>query len=325
MESRKVSFQLLVLIIIVAVAYGISIIPSASYSEAQTIGQGVSSFKELSDRFTALAREKGAVYAFQVLGRAELPPNTDLHLLGHVVGDELYKEKGVAGITDCTQDFRNACSHTIVIGALTEFGEKALLMIRDACMKAPGGSGAYTMCFHGLGHGVFAFFNYDLGKTVSFCKKTGTDTYRDREYIECVGGATMELMGGGGHEREAWLLARERYLTEDPLSPCMDSVIPREAKTICLTYITPRLFGLAGADLGTPDPVYFPKAFSFCDAITKKDQDLRDACFGGFGKEFIVLVGARDIRRVDEFTDEEFMKVGNWCELARPEGGGGGG
>src|SRR6185369_5825096 len=68
------------------------------YAEAATIGQGIKSFQELSDRFAALANKKGAVYAYEVLREAPLPPGTDLHLLGHTVGDILYKQKGVAGI-----------------------------------------------------------------------------------------------------------------------------------------------------------------------------------------------------------------------------------
>src|SRR3989344_9334659 len=294
-----------------------------AYPEATAIGGGVENFAQLSDRFQSLAREKDALYAYEILRRAILPPNTDLHLLGHVVGDELYKQKGVSGIADCTQEFRNACSHTIVIGALNEFGsEKALALIRDACEKAPGRSGAYTMCHHGLGHGVFAFYDYDLAKTVAFCKKTGTAAYQDREYIECVGGAVMELMGGGGHDREKWLAAREQYLPADkPLAPCMSGVIPDEAKEICLTYIPPRLWELSGIDLGTPDAMLFPAAFDFCDVIPREQTSLREACFGGFGKDFVAIAGHRDIRHVDRFTDEEYVRAIEWCALARsPEG-----
>lgn len=172
-----------------------------AYKEAGEIGKNVESFNALEKRFQNLAKEKGAKYAFEVLRRAELPPQTDLHLLGHYVGDELYKQEGVDGIRLCTQDFRNACSHSIVIGTLSEFGEGALPRIRDACKEAPGGSGAYTMCFHGLGHGVLAGYGYELEKTVAFCKKTGTEEYNYREYIECFGGAIMELMGGVGTTR----------------------------------------------------------------------------------------------------------------------------
>lgn len=306
-----------------AVLLGFSTLRS-EYLEAWTIGRNVGSFQELSLRFKALADERGAVYAFEVLKRAEFPPNTDIHLLGHAIGDELYKQKGVSGIADCTQDFRNACSHSIVIGALNDFGgEKALELIHEACKGAPGGSGAYTMCYHGLGHGVFAYYGYDLSSTINFCRKTGTVAYAGREYNECVGGAIMELMGGGGHDHDLWLGARETYLLpDDPLSPCMGSEVPDDVKSICLTYLTPRLFEAAGADLASPDPATFPEAFGFCKKIPASRQDLRDACFSSFGKEFDGLVVDRDIRLLQEgsYTDEQLARITRWCELAGEEG-----
>lgn len=295
----------------------------APYSEVSSVGRNIQSFKDLSGRFERIAKEKGGVYAYEILRRATLPPGTDFHLLGHAIGDVFYTQKGMEGIADCTQEFRNACSHTIVIGALQEFGsgEETLAMIDAACRKAPGGSGAYTMCYHGLGHGVFAYFGYDLEKTSAFCKRMGTEEYHHQQYTECVGGAIMELMGGGGHDTDAWVASRQRYLTEDPLAPCTNPAIPESAKDYCYIYLTPRLLELAGAALGNPDPSTFPRAFSFCDALPRTEQRLRDSCFGGFGKEFVPLAGARDIRYVDRFTDEEYAKAARWCDLSAAEDG----
>ncbi len=293
------------------------------YAEAATVGKGITSFKELSDRFADIARTKGGLYAYEVLRRADLPPDTDFHLLGHAVGDILYTQKGTPGIADCTQEFRNACSHTMVIGALQEFGagDETLKLIDDACKAAPGGPGAYTMCYHGLGHGVFAYFGYDLQKTDAFCKKMGTPAYGDQQYTECVGGAIMELMGGGGHDHELWVVARQKYLTADPLAPCTNPILSVGAKGYCYIYLTPRLLELAGAQLARPDPSTFPKAFSFCDAVPTKDQKLRDSCFGGFGKEFVPLAGSRDIRAVDSFSDQQYSLAAGWCALSGPDDG----
>ena len=293
----------------------------APYTEAGSITSGVKGFVQLSEKFQFLAQEKSAVYAYEVLRRAVLPPGTDVHLLAHTVGDELYKQKGVSGIADCTQEFRNACSHTIVIGALNEFGsEKALSLIHDACQKAPGGSGAYTMCHHGLGHGVFAFYGYDFSKTVAFCKKTGTAAYRNREYVECVGGALMELMGGGGHDKVAWLASREKYLDpKDPLAPCSTHVIPGEAKGMCYMYLTPHLFEASGGNLANPRPRDFATAFTFCDRISKSTSGLREACFSGIGKEFPVLALSRDIRSLDMADDKALGQMREWCALAPHE------
>jgi len=286
------------------------------YPEASTIGQGNPSFQELSDRFTALAQQKGAVYAFEVEKVAPLPPDIDTHLLGHVIGAVLYQQKGVDGIADCTPDFRNACSHAIVIGALDEFGtgSATISMIQAACHKAPGGHGAYTMCFHGLGHGVFAYFGYDIPKSVAFCKKLGTAAYGDQEYAQCVGGMIMELVDGGGHDHDQWLAAQPKYFDpRDPLAPCDTALIPGDAKSFCYMYLTPHLFQAAGADINNPDPSTFPKAFSYCDAI--QSQSLRDMCYGSFGKEFIPLAAAHDIRSVDQLSDAEYQEAIGWCML----------
>jgi hypothetical protein len=287
------------------------------YREASSIGRDAPTFEVLSQRFEDIARNKGGVYAFELLKRATLPPNTDTHLLGHVIGDVFYTQVGIDGIAQCSQDFRNACSHTIVIGALNDFGASSstIAMIDDACKRAPGGSGAYTMCYHGLGHGVFAFFGYDLSKAVSFCKRMGTDAYQNEQYAQCVGGAIMELFGGGGHDREAWDHARSVYLTEDPLAPCDTAIVPSRAKRYCYLYLTPRLMESVGIDIGFPDPSLFSEAMSFCAALPKESVD-RDACFGGFGKDFVGIAANRDIRAIDMLPDQTYALAARWCEDA---------
>lgn len=290
----------------------------STFSEISTIGKDTHGFQDVRNRFIELARKKGGVYAYQVLARASLPPGIDLHLMGHAVGDILYEQKGVAGMADCTPEFRNACSHSIVIHALYEFGDGVLPKVKDACMKAPGGPGAYTMCFHGFGHGVFTYFARDLKKTVEYCKRAGTPEYHNREYTECVGGAIMEMADPGpgiGGDEVALDLARKKYLT-DPLAPCMSAVIPEEAKSICLTYLTPRIWMNAGINLGNPDPSKFSKAFSFCNAIPESKKYLREICYGGFGKEFLTLAASRDVRHVDTQSKESFQTIGKWCSLA---------
>lgn len=279
-------------------------------------------FAELSTHFEALAKEEGAITAFAELKNAELPENTDLHLLAHVVGDQLYLQEGVDGMEHCTHDFRNACSHTIVIGAMLEYGEGAIPLVRDACKKAPGGSGAYTMCFHGFGHGVFAFNGYDLEQTVAFCKRTGTEAYNHREYEECVGGAVMELMGGGGHDREAWLAARDEYLSSDnPFSVCTLPFMEDAVQPICYTYLSPHLFTFDGGSLGRPTDADFESAFAYCNTLPATQTLNRDACFGGIGKEFVGLVLGRDIRDVEALTHANYRTIHRLCQLAEPADG----
>lgn len=280
------------------------------------------SFKDLSNYFSNLAEKKGAKYAYEVLKIAPTPPNIDLHLLAHVVGDILYRQEKADGIEVCTHDFRNACSHSIVIGLLIEEGEEGLLKINESCQKAPGGSGAYTMCFHGLGHGVLAYTGYDLPKAIELCKKTGTHEYNYNESAQCIGGTIMEIIGGGFHDQELWEKQSKKYLREsDPLYPCTSDFMPEEGKWFCYVYLTPNLLKAAGANLANPGPADFEKAFKFCDEIPEIDTMYRDVCYGGFGKEFVVLAKNRDVRNIENITNEELTTIYEWCLLARDEEG----
>lgn len=281
----------------------------------ETVNTQNSNFDDLKTYFTNLANQKGAKVAFEVLKVAPVPPNTDMHLLGHVVGDVLYKQQGAEGIQICTEDFRNACSHSIVVGLFTDKGESALNEIEEACKKAPGGPGAYTMCYHGLGHGILAYEGYELPKTIELCQKTATAERGGQEYPECVSGAVMEIISGGGHDRQIWARERPKYLKADnPLYICSADFMPEEARGRCYDYLTPYLWEAVGADLGNPTEADFEKSFKLCEEVD--EENYRNICFGGFGKEFVGLAQSRDIRRVDQMGDEKLKKIVDWCNIA---------
>ncbi len=335
MKSRKLKFQakyyrgLAIIFLIVANIFLLYLFlrpPQSNlgtFPEVKDIESKNLDFIGLKKYFTDLANKKGAVYAYNVLKVVRVRPGIDFHLMGHVVGEILYKQKGAKGIQDCTQDFRNACSHTIVVGLFSEKGTGALPIINKACKDAPGGRGAYFMCFHGLGHGVLSYVGYDLPKAVGLCSLTGEKSHNQREFSECVGGAMMEIISGGDHDKALWSVQSKKYLTtNDPLYPCDADFMPREVRVLCYIYLTPHLFQYAGADLNNPDPQFFSKAFSYCDNLSGElEKGNRDACYGGFGKEFVVLSKERDIRDVVSITDTQLERVVSWCNLANDEYG----
>ena len=291
--------------------------PVQNYPEVAVLRQKKdASFQQITEYLTYLAKKKGAEYAFGVLQRADLPPNFDIHLLAHAVGDVLYAQKGVKGIQVCTDDFRNACSHSIVIAHLMKFGPQSLNQIADTCHQAPGGKGAYTMCFHGLGHGVLAYNDYDMEKAVAMCKRTGTVAYDRREYIECVGGVMME-MASGVHDPKVWMAQKTRYFSSsDPLSPCDMDFMEDVVRPQCYQYLTPHLFEAAGADLQSPSENTYKKAFTYCDLIGQDRAADRDSCYSSFGKEFVVIAQQRDIRKIESMSDNQLKKIASWCNLA---------
>lgn len=282
------------------------------------------SFSVLQSKFKDYAERNGGRAAFEILKTTTFPPNIDVHLLGHAIGDVLYKQEGANGMTACTNDFRNACSHAIVVGLFGDKGEAALPEIIEACKNAPGGSGAYTMCFHGLGHGVLSYFGYSFEKAAPVCAATGTEAHHNQEVSECLGGMVMEIIEGGAHDKDIWSKQRPKYLhASKPLSLCQQDFVPTTARYMCYVYLTPYLFEVAGGDLGNLTPDVYEKSFSYCATLPETDAINRDACFGGFGKEFVGVIQSRDARQSSllKLTTDQMKKVYTWCALAHNKPG----
>jgi len=273
-------------------------------------------FSQLKAYFKELSEKKGAVYSFKILNTAPIPYGTDLHLLAHTVGDELYKQKGVSGMKYCTDDFRNACSHSLVINLFYEKGDEGINDINKACKMAPG-EGGYSMCYHGLGHGVFAYTGYEFPKTTLLCKKVSANNLNGPEYKECMGGAVMEQISGGDHDKVSWQKQREVNMHKDqPLYPCMSNLITEPGpRQTCLVYLTPYLWELAGKNSADVSDDVIINSFMYCDTLPLDDPNDRNSCFGGFGKEFLAMAKGKDIRQIDKLTDEEMQKIYRWCLL----------
>lgn len=318
-KKNRLKFTLLLIVINLALlALNFPLAKKETFPETEELLSYGADFRELETFFKGVAERKGPVYAFDLLKVAPIPPDTDVHLLAHAIGNILYKEEGFEGIKFCTEDFRNACSHSIVVGAFIEKGVDAITDIGEVCRRAPGGSGAYAMCFHGLGHGVLAAQDYDLGNAASLCRRVGTSEFNYIESAECVGGVIMESIEGV-HDRDAWERQRATYFRDDdPLYPCNQGhIIPSNGRDACFSYLTPHLWQVAGADLGDPTEEDFEKSFQYCSLLTGELDKHKEACYGGFGKEFVGLVKARDIRNVAEITDEQLGTIYKWCLLAK--------
>lgn len=274
-------------------------------------------FRVLNDYFLDISKELGGKYGFMLLREAELPPNTDIHLLGHTVGDILYTQEGIDGMKYCTHEFRNACSHSIVIGGLLENGLGIFDHIHEACSQAPGGSGAYTMCFHGFGHGVLAYTDYNLPEAVDLCKMAGTKQHQDQEYHQCVGGVMMELHSGV-HDQDVWAKNGKKYINfQNPVEMCERDYIETGAKRMCYSYLSPYIFDAAGWQQGNLTDDVVRKSFSMCGEVP--ETKYQRICSASLGKEFIVLAEARDIRNIDNISEQAINKTIQWCSLAPSE------
>jgi hypothetical protein len=286
--------------------------------ETQAFFDSSPSFPEISEYLGGVADQKGAVYALDLLIDGALPPGIDTHLLGHFVARKLYKEQGIEGLQYCTDDLGYACAHAIVIEALFERGMEVFEDINAICEKAPGPLGAYGMCFHGFGHGVLAYTEYELPEAIKLCGMTDTGKYNYTEAVECAGGVVME-MRGGIHDPELWEKNGKKYLNEKkPIDMCLSDFMTEKYRYICLLYITPFLFDSIGAQ-DIPTWEEYKQAINLCDQLPSSAY--RTPCYGGFGKEFVSFVYGRDVRHIKYATDEDLRTTAEACYLAQAEDG----
>jgi hypothetical protein len=295
--------------------------PTLEHLELAEIQQSWT-FDEYEDFFSKLAREKNAVYAFDVLRYADIPSTIDIHRIAHNIGYVHFEQKGLRGIYDCTTDFRNACEHAIVVQALITLGTQALYDVAKVCSEGPGGLSAYVHCFHGVGHGLMAYLNYDYEETVGTCKKVYDIAVSLRPEVttellwhECVGGATMELTQGE-HDKNAWEKAKRTYMpAADILMPCNADFMPEEVRTACYAYLKPRFLEAAGATRGVASPQAYPKALSYCKLIPEDRFGSRDGCYAGFGAAFAYFANG-DARTLEHMSESAIVNVHAWCAFA---------
>lgn len=293
-----------------------SMLPELTYLTEHTL-----TMPQLTKFFTHIAEEKNTDYAYNVLEQAQLPPLTDVHVLAHFIGDVHYKTYGAKGIASCTEKFHYGCSHSIVVGLFTDKGESALEEIATVCQNAPGGVAAYLQCFHGLGHGILVYTGYDVARTAKICQATDADDTEPYESAECIGGAIMEIVGGGFHDKTTWTQQKGVYLnTEAPLALCLSDKIPEKAKRTCFSYVTPFLAESAGGTLWEKDPAILRQAFGFCDTLPR-NSSYRTGCYSGFGKEIVALALNKDTRDTEQITKEQIAWVYNQCALSGTEDG----
>ncbi len=131
------------------------------------------------------------------------------HDLAHFMGGLIYDKKGLQGLNVCTPDFAFGCYHGLLDKAFLSGIEKLNEAERACLLVGPAGSGPFSSCIHGIGHGVASFYKtIDLNSALSTCDTlTQGQTY-------CYDGVLMEFA------RNA---PTSFYKTDNPLYPC-DSI-----------------------------------------------------------------------------------------------------
>lgn len=172
-------------------------------------------------------QEKGAAYAWTYFKKHYEPTAPNAHGIAHYIGASLYDEKGFSGITYCDSHIAHGCYHGFIQEFILSEGIDKINKVSEICKK---NSLSTLNCYHGIGHGLVSYYNYDIPSSLTAC-----DTYSDPAYAYgCYSGVFME--NGLNNTAQA--------KRSDPLFPC--SSLSKKHKPSCYQnqiYFLRKLFG----------------------------------------------------------------------------------
>ncbi len=110
------------------------------------------------------------------------------HEFTHIVGNEIYRQKGFDGVVICDPTFAFGCYHGVTEKMLVDLGINAIPKIENSCLDIfPKQPQSAASCIHGIGHGLLTWRGLDVGSALKDCDLL-TEQYR----IYCYDGVFME-------------------------------------------------------------------------------------------------------------------------------------
>jgi plastocyanin len=146
------------------------------------------------------------------------------HEFAHIIGREIYKQKGFEGIKTCSKAFTYGCYHGVTEQMLLTLGKESLPSIEKECLKlyppTENQKREGTDCIHGLGHGLLLWNNLDIDATLRYC-----DTLSASLRSSCWDGVFMEFSTSD----------MPSFVSEDPWKLCRELSDAHQEK--CASYI----------------------------------------------------------------------------------------
>jgi len=149
----------------------------------------------------------------------EVKEKTDGHHVAHHIGHQVAKSFGPFPETLdlCPKAYNFGCIHGFFQHSLDAkiSDPEVLTPLCQAVEDDPHASiKDKVYCFHGLGHGIMMYYEYDMEKALAYCDALQTGFGRDG----CWQGLFMENMNGA--QKNNWEGEGMGFSTVDPLLPC---------------------------------------------------------------------------------------------------------
>ena len=171
------------------------------------------------DQFLSFLKKRGVKYAMEkLIAESGGGSAFDCHQQAHLIGRLGYKSEGSNVFASCDYSCHSGCYHGAMESFLNEKGTANLAAnIKGICDTFNIRFGIFE-CLHGIGHGLLAYFDYDLPAAIEECKKLNDDFAVN----SCYGGLFMEniLTGQGLGAKEKGDHETKWVNKTDPQYPC---------------------------------------------------------------------------------------------------------
>ena len=235
-------------------------------------------------------RKYGAARTMQYLYELE-DEYGDCHQAAHSAGRFAYELSGSSAFQSCSAECHSGCYHGATEAYFRDHGTSELEEDLATICSFELSEFVGHQCYHGVGHGLMAFTDYELFEALALC-----DLIPGWER-SCYSGVYMENVVGGlaadqGHHT--------KYLNEDPHFPC--NIVSEKYKLSCYGYQSSRMMQLFNGD--------FSAIAQECAVVN--DEYLK-RCYVSMGRD----VGGMNVNNVPGAIEDCMSATKgdprNWC------------
>lgn len=233
--------------------------PSIAYNE--NITENATSLYESETDLYSYVKKFGPTQTTQQLHKLSATYG-NCHDKAHEAGRFAYELKGEEAFQTCSAECHSGCYHGATEAYFRDHGTTDLSGKLSVICNSSLNPFFSHQCVHGVGHGLMAWFDYDIHQALNSC-----DLLPPASQQSCYSGVFMENVVGGLAEEH-----NSKFLSEDPHFPC--NVVDKKYEGACYFYQTSRAITVLNRD--------FKKLAEFCEGAPPEYQSV---CFSSMGRD----------------------------------------